>query len=196
MKRLVIPSLLLAALASWAANPHLAVVARKNVAAGGAPWTQTFSETGGSTRSIGQTGAGGVAFEFVPTNTISISQVTFYALSFGTAGTNRFEVEIWTDNGSSNPGVALPGTTVVVNQSDLAATNTAHTVTLGAAASLTNAATYYVVFWPHQLSAFNYAKVDYNATGGSGWDIHGSTDGTNYTGNIDFDAYMRGGISE
>ena len=40
MKRLVIPSLLLAALASWAANPHLAVVARKNVAAGG------FDKTG------------------------------------------------------------------------------------------------------------------------------------------------------
>ena len=30
MKRLVIPFILLAALASWAANPHLAVVARKN----------------------------------------------------------------------------------------------------------------------------------------------------------------------
>jgi len=42
MKRLVIPSLLLAALASWAANPHLMVVARKNVAAagGGTDFTQ------------------------------------------------------------------------------------------------------------------------------------------------------------
>ena len=43
MKRLVIPSLLLAALASWAANPHLAVVARKNVAAGGP--TYLFEES-------------------------------------------------------------------------------------------------------------------------------------------------------
>jgi len=160
-------------------------------AAGG--WTQEISANGGSDRITGNTVTLYSAFEFVADQDGDLESVTFYALSVGTAGANTFDVEIWTDS-AGKPSAMISGATGQFNQSDLTGSYTEQTVDLDTPATISNGTTYYIVFHADQQNSFNYIRTEYDATGGSGWDLHGSNDGTTW-GDSDFDAFHRGSIS-
>jgi len=192
MKSLAVLALLCLTLACYGGVTSLMqmVVARKNVAGG---WTQEISATGGTDKVCGNPSTTHLAFEFVPDNAGDLESVTFYARTVGTPGANTFDVEIWTDS-AGKPSAVISGATVQFNQSELSASHTEKTVTLGTPAAISTGTVYYVVFHADQQDSFDYIWIDENAAGGSGWDIHGSSDGTNW-GDVSFDAFLRGSIS-
>ena len=160
MKHLVIPFILLAALASWAANPHLAVVARKNVAAGGGCATSQDAELAANAYSVDQSANAKtwMATKFTAGGSYTVCAVDLY-LSKTLTPTDDLYCYIYSHDGAEDDPDALVGTGSNVVAPGVVTGSEAAVQFTGMSAALTSGTTYWVVFKDGFLDSSNYITI-------------------------------------